>query len=161
MLRDAWNDEGLRNFCLFQDDEKGALLMQLEDSLEANPDDPSLHLDLVISSFSFLFFHFLKCFHEIPFSIWNAIRKIKIVILQGLHLWENSESKEKAAEHFVIAAKLNPQNAVAFRYLGHYYTRFSIDTQRAIKCYQRAVSLSPDDSVSGVTFILFSFLSLS
>ncbi|KAL9445641.1 hypothetical protein AB3S75_013513 [Citrus x aurantiifolia] len=95
------------------DDEKGALLMQLEDSLEANPDDPSLHLDL------------------------------------GLHLWENSESKEKAAEHFVIAAKLNPQNAVAFRYLGHYYTRFSIDTQRAIKCYQRAVSLSPDDSVSG------------
>ncbi|KAH9694130.1 tetratricopeptide repeat protein SKI3 [Citrus sinensis] len=96
-----------------QDDEKGALLLQLEDSLEANPDDPSLHLDL------------------------------------GLHLWENSESKEKAAEHFVIAAKLNPQNAVAFRYLGHYYTRFSIDTQRAIKCYQRAVSLSPDDSVSG------------
>lgn len=58
MLRDAWNDEGLCNFCLFQDDEKGALLMQLEDSLEANPDDPSLHLDLVISSFSFFFFIF-------------------------------------------------------------------------------------------------------
>lgn len=73
-----------------------------------------------------------------------------VLFLQGLCLWEKSESKEKAAEHFVKAAKLNPRNAVAFRYLGHYYARVSVDNQRALKCYQRAVSLNPDDSDSGV-----------
>ncbi|KAL6996045.1 hypothetical protein U1Q18_006180 [Sarracenia purpurea var. burkii] len=71
----------------------------------------------------------------------------------GLFLWEkgkeSKEIREKAAEHFVISAKLNPQNGHAFRYLGHYYSRVSIDNQRALKCYQRAVTLWPDDSESG------------
>ncbi|XAR61480.1 hypothetical protein NMG60_11015920 [Bertholletia excelsa] len=71
----------------------------------------------------------------------------------GLLLWENGkESREitdKAAEHFLISAKLNPQNGPAFRYLGHYYSRVSIDNQRALRCYQRAVTLSPDDSEAG------------
>ncbi|XP_015574671.1 tetratricopeptide repeat protein SKI3 isoform X1 [Ricinus communis] len=67
----------------------------------------------------------------------------------GVLLWEKGgESKEKAAEHFVISAKLNPQNAAAFRYLGHYYYSGG-DSQRALKCYQRAISLNPDDSECG------------
>lgn len=56
---------------------------------------------------------------------------------------------EKAAQHFLIAAKLNPQNAAAFTYLGHYYARVAVDSQRAIKCYQRALGLNPDDSIAG------------
>lgn len=71
--------------------------------------------------------------------LWNGIRE---------------ESKEKAAEQFVIAAKLNPQDAYAFRYLGHYYSKISVDTQRALKCYQRALTLAPQDSESGVSLIL-------
>ncbi|KAF5747268.1 tetratricopeptide repeat protein 37-like [Tripterygium wilfordii] len=68
----------------------------------------------------------------------------------GEYLWgKGGEFKEKAAEHFVLTVKLNPQNAVAFRYLGHYYRTVSIDYQRALKCYQRAVTLVPDDSDSG------------
>ncbi|KAG5542661.1 hypothetical protein RHGRI_015710 [Rhododendron griersonianum] len=71
----------------------------------------------------------------------------------GVLLWENAkeskETREKAAEHFLISAKLNPQNGAAFRYLGHYYSRVSIDHQRALKCYQRAVTLTPDDTESG------------
>ncbi|GLU00145.1 hypothetical protein SLE2022_175370 [Rubroshorea leprosula] len=93
---------------------------QLEESIEANPDDPSLHFDL------------------------------------GVYLWETEtearESKETAAEHFLISAKLNPQNAAAFKYLGHYYANFCLDVQRALKCYQRAVSLNPDDSDAGEAF---------
>ncbi|KAK4486866.1 hypothetical protein RD792_006174 [Penstemon davidsonii] len=69
----------------------------------------------------------------------------------GVLLWEKGEKreelKEKAVEHFVIAAKLNPQNGDAFRYLGHYYNR--PEPQRALKCYQRAVTLNPDDSEAG------------
>uniref|UniRef100_A0A7C9E7T7 UDP-N-acetylglucosamine--peptide N-acetylglucosaminyltransferase SPINDLY n=1 Tax=Opuntia streptacantha TaxID=393608 RepID=A0A7C9E7T7_OPUST len=66
----------------------------------------------------------------------------------GKFLWERGDQwKEKAAEHFLVAAKLNPQNVDAFRYLGHYYS--NVDTQRALKCYQRAVSLNPDDSDAG------------
>lgn len=68
----------------------------------------------------------------------------------GKLLWERGEEwREKAAEHFLMAAKLNPQNGEAFRYLGHYYSSESVDIQRALKCYQRAVSLNPDDSHSG------------
>ncbi|GFZ10602.1 tetratricopeptide repeat (TPR)-like superfamily protein [Actinidia rufa] len=65
---------------------------------------------------------------------------------------ESKEIREKAAEHFVISAKLNPQNSAAFRYLGHYYRDDSIDHHRALKCYQRAVNLCPDDSQSGEAF---------
>ncbi|KAL1560754.1 tetratricopeptide repeat protein SKI3 isoform X2 [Salvia divinorum] len=71
----------------------------------------------------------------------------------GVLLWEkgeiNPELRHEAVEHFMIAAKLNPQNAATFRYLGHYYARVSPDPQRALKCYQRAVSLNPDDSDTG------------
>jgi len=68
--------------------------------------------------------------------------------LQGLFLW-NKDSKEKAAQHFIQSAKLNPNNGDSFKYLGHYYARVSHDTQRAIKCYQRAVTINPHDSHSG------------
>ncbi|KAM7521358.1 hypothetical protein LguiB_020320 [Lonicera macranthoides] len=71
----------------------------------------------------------------------------------GVFFWERvgkvKESNEKAAEHFLISAKLNPHNGPAFRFLGHYYSRVSVDSQRALKCYQRALTLSPDDSDAG------------
>ncbi|XVE56309.1 hypothetical protein DITRI_Ditri03aG0228300 [Diplodiscus trichospermus] len=67
----------------------------------------------------------------------------------GVHLWETRTETEKAAEHWVIAAKRNPNNAAAFKYLGHYYASVSVDVQRATKCYQRALSLHPDDSDAG------------
>ncbi|XP_068652735.1 tetratricopeptide repeat protein SKI3 [Aristolochia californica] len=71
----------------------------------------------------------------------------------GLLLWEKGEKsnqlKEKAVEHFVISARLNPNNGVAFRLLGHYYSRVSVDSQRAARCYQRAVTLNPDDYEAG------------
>ncbi|XP_018445855.1 tetratricopeptide repeat protein SKI3 isoform X2 [Raphanus sativus] len=89
-------------------------LEQLEKSVEANPNDPSLQFQL------------------------------------GLYLWDNGgDNSEKAAEHFVLSAKLNPDNAAAFKYLGHYYSRVTLDRNRAAKCYQRAVLLNPNDSESG------------
>ncbi|KAM7253000.1 hypothetical protein ACFE04_025618 [Oxalis oulophora] len=69
----------------------------------------------------------------------------------GLYLWERGE-KDKAAEHFVISAKLNPHNGLAFRFLGDYYhfhTNLTDTTNRALKCYQRAISLNPDDNHAG------------
>lgn len=66
----------------------------------------------------------------------------------GKYLWERGDTcKETAAEHLLMAAKLNPENGEAFRYLGHYY--ISVDTQRALKCYQRAVFIDPNDLDSG------------
>ncbi|KAI3938059.1 hypothetical protein MKW98_018615 [Papaver atlanticum] len=63
---------------------------------------------------------------------------------------QEEEEKAKAVEHLVISAKLNPNNGSAFRLLGHYYSRFSIkDTSRASKCYQRSLTLNPDDIEAG------------
>ncbi|XP_024020114.1 tetratricopeptide repeat protein SKI3 isoform X1 [Morus notabilis] len=67
----------------------------------------------------------------------------------GVLLWNDEKSKEKAAEQLVAAARLNPQNGGVFRYLGHYYCCYHKDTDRAVKCYQRALSLDPNDSDSG------------
>ncbi|KAK8580743.1 hypothetical protein V6N12_070998 [Hibiscus sabdariffa] len=86
---------------------------RLEELVESNPDDSSLHFQL------------------------------------GVCLWETQTEKEKAAEHWVISVKHNPKNAAAFTYLGHYYATVSLDIPRAIKCYQRALSLHPDDSDAG------------
>lgn len=66
----------------------------------------------------------------------------------GRLLWERGE-KEKAVEHFVAAAKANPSDSLPFRYLGHYYRTVAVDSQRAAKCYQRAVTLNPDDQEAG------------
>ncbi|GMI82416.1 wax restorer [Hibiscus trionum] len=86
---------------------------RLEELVESNPDDSSLHFQL------------------------------------GVCLWETQTEKEKAAEHWVISVKQNPKNAAAFAYLGHYYATVSVDIPRAVKCYQRALSLHPDDSDAG------------
>ncbi|XP_073289735.1 tetratricopeptide repeat protein SKI3 isoform X1 [Primulina huaijiensis] len=71
----------------------------------------------------------------------------------GVSLWEKGEESQdirgKAVEHFMMAVKLNPQNGDAFRYLGHYYAHDSPMPLRALKCYQRAVFLNPDDSCAG------------
>ncbi|PPR82873.1 hypothetical protein GOBAR_AA37846 [Gossypium barbadense] len=96
---------------------------RLEELVENNPDDSSLHFQL------------RKCTCDFA--------------LQGVCLWETQTEKEKAAEHWVISVKQNPKNAAAFIYLGHYYATVSVDIPRAIKCYQRALSLNPDDSDSG------------
>lgn len=61
--------------------------------------------------------------------------------------------KEKAAEHFLASAKLNPSNGPAFRFLGHYYRDVSVDAQRSVKCYQRAVALDSNDSEAGVSLL--------
>ena len=66
-------------------------------------------------------------------------------------LWEHD--KVKAADQFVVAAKLNPEieKGGAFRYLGLYYAALESQShaQRALKCLQKAVSLNPDDCVAG------------
>ncbi|KAG0448733.1 hypothetical protein HPP92_027700 [Vanilla planifolia] len=77
----------------------------------------------------------------------------------AVYLWkkgdegdESKSIKSRAAEHFVASAKLNVGNAAAFRFLGHYYGRVVADTHRAAKCYQRALSLDPDDFEAGESF---------
>ncbi|XP_058778563.1 tetratricopeptide repeat protein SKI3-like isoform X1 [Vicia villosa] len=70
----------------------------------------------------------------------------------GLLLWNKEheeDAKEKATQHFILSAKLNPKNGESFKYLGHYYRCVSLDAQRALKCYQRAVAIDPDDYESG------------
>ena len=72
---------------------------------------------------------------------------------------ESKRYKEKSAEHFVASAKLNPGDGASFRFLGHYYSRDSLDVQRAAKCYQRAVNLNADDFEAGVSELGFFYSS--
>jgi tetratricopeptide (TPR) repeat protein len=80
-----------------------------------------------------------------------------VLRVQGVFLWDRTEAEQEgdgeearklraeASEHFLAAAKLNPNDGVPFRFLGHHYARGG-DNQRAVKCYHRAVTLNPDDS---------------
>ncbi|KAJ3056720.1 Superkiller protein 3 [Rhizophlyctis rosea] len=53
--------------------------------------------------------------------------------------------KTYAQTNLLQAAKLNPRFGPAFTYMGHYYAEVENDRVRALKCYQRAVSLSVTD----------------
>ena len=73
---------------------------------------------------------------------------------------QSKQLRERAAEHFLASAKLNPSDGVAFRFLGHYYSTVSVDAQRSAKCYQRAVALNPHDSEAGVSYFCSHLLNL-
>uniref|UniRef100_A0A0E0IW20 Protein kinase domain-containing protein n=1 Tax=Oryza nivara TaxID=4536 RepID=A0A0E0IW20_ORYNI len=81
----------------------------------------------------------------------------------GVFLWDRAEAAAReegeeeeevrrlraaAAERFLAAAKLDPNDGVPFRFLGHHYA-LAGDAQRAAKCYQRAATLNPDDAEAG------------
>lgn len=124
---------------------------KLLESVDSNPDDSSVHFNLVM-------FIVVMVKRDSGYdSRWSGFFLMNMKMLfQGVFMWEKGEQeeqgwKEQAAEHFVRSAKLNPQNGDSFRYLGYYYARVSVDTQRAFKCYQRAVTLNPNDSDSGVS----------
>lgn len=136
------------------------LFRQLQQTLNADPNNPSHHYNLVAPStlLSLSRVHLLSLFGEFYGFL--------CLFSKGIYLWEMGEGidgeeskkyKEKAAEHFLACAKLNPSEAAAFRFLGHYYSQVSADAQRASKCYQRAVTLNPDDFEAGVRESEFSF----
>lgn len=98
------------------------LFRQLQQTLDADPNNPTHHYNLGL-------------------FLWERG--------EGIDGEESRQDKEKAAEHFLACAKLKPGEGAAFRFLGHYYSQVSVDAQRASKCYQRAVTLNPDDSEAG------------
>lgn len=71
----------------------------------------------------------------------------------GLLYWKTGHDlqfhKEKAVEQFILAVKLDPSNGDAYRFLGNYYNLASRDKQRATRCYQKCVTLNPEDSEAG------------
>ncbi|XP_064982269.1 tetratricopeptide repeat protein SKI3-like isoform X2 [Musa acuminata AAA Group] len=100
------------------------LLRQLQETLDSDPDNPSHH-------------------YNIGLFLWKKGEAVDDQADQSKQL------RERAAEHFLASAKLNPSDGVAFRFLGHYYSTVSVDAQRSAKCYQRAVALNPHDSEAG------------
>ncbi|OAE29695.1 hypothetical protein AXG93_509s1480 [Marchantia polymorpha subsp. ruderalis] len=71
----------------------------------------------------------------------------------GLLYWKAgglmSELKDKVLSQLLEAVKLDPTQSEFFRQLGHCYNRLAGDTQRAIRCYQKAVNLNLEDEEAG------------
>lgn len=135
--------------------EEDNLLQRLQQTLDADPANPSSHYDLVSPT-------------QLSFSILLSFLLALLIksLSQGLILWRRGEEsegdeakrlKEKAADSFLASAKLNPNNGDAFRSLGLFYEQVAGDRQRAAKCYQRAVTLNPDDAEAGVSVPYFLF----
>jgi hypothetical protein len=59
--------------------------------------------------------------------------------------------KQFAQTQFLMAAKLNPNESINFTYLGHFYRTVENDSERAEKCYKKALTLSK-------LFIICSFM---
>lgn len=55
-----------------------------------------------------------------------------------------------AVKQLMIAATLDPEQAVLFRDLGHQFRALPGASQKAISCYQKAVQLDANDKESGV-----------
>ncbi|CAM6087406.1 unnamed protein product [Calypogeia fissa] len=71
----------------------------------------------------------------------------------GLVCWKGdgnaASTREKAFSQFLEAVKLDPSQPDVFRYLGHYYKDTTVDMQRAMRCYQKSISLDPEDEEAG------------
>ena len=65
----------------------------------------------------------------------------------GRTLWDMGgqyrTDKQQAHAMFLRAARLDPNNAANFTYLGRFYDTVELDTNKALKCFQKAVSLHP------------------
>ncbi|KAL5225280.1 hypothetical protein ABZP36_011919 [Zizania latifolia] len=105
------------------------LRRQLEQTLADEPSSPILHYNLGV-------------------FLWDRAEAEAAAKAEGEE--EAKRLRAAAAEHFLAAAKLNPNDGIPFRFLGHHYARAG-DAQRAAKCYQRAVALNSDDAESGET----------
>ncbi|KAJ7518221.1 hypothetical protein O6H91_21G059300 [Diphasiastrum complanatum] len=70
----------------------------------------------------------------------------------GLLYWKAGEdsqlSKERALGCLLRAAQLNPSQTDVFHHLGHLYRDVG-DVRRAIRCYQKAISLNAEDEEAG------------
>ncbi|KAG6542180.1 hypothetical protein Mapa_016412 [Marchantia paleacea] len=71
----------------------------------------------------------------------------------GLLYWKAGglipELKDKVLSQLLQAVKLDPTQSEFFRQLGHCYNGLAGDTQRAIRCYQKAVNLNLEDEEAG------------
>ncbi|KAG0225716.1 hypothetical protein B0O80DRAFT_405545 [Mortierella sp. GBAus27b] len=62
---------------------------------------------------------------------------------------EYRDNPDYSHAQLIAAARLDPQCAGAFTYLGHYYREVVQDATRAEKCYQHAFSLDPREGDAG------------
>eukprot|EP00124_Ichthyophonus_hoferi_P002996 Ihof_evm2s233 gene=Ihof_evmTU2s233 len=96
---------------------------------------------------------FIKAIREAPTSGSETTLAICHYRLGRLY-WDMDgvyrEDKTKAQFHLLTAGKLNPQLAGPFAYLGNYFAIVANNTERAIKCYTRAVSIDPKDTDAAV-----------
>lgn len=91
-------------------------------------------------------------FHERDFKTAESLLRQAITINAkqslihyrlGRVIWENgSDDKGNSIKSFILAVKCDSYNSHAFEYLGHYYAETKA-TARAVKCYEKCISLSP------------------
>ncbi|KAL0387561.1 UNVERIFIED_CONTAM: Tetratricopeptide repeat protein SKI3 [Sesamum radiatum] len=113
--------------CALEEDDYSAI-RQLQESLDHNPSDPSVHFNLV-KRFSLAFLLLSGC---------AAMGK------GG----KNARNEGKAVEHLMVAAKLNLRMPLHSDIWSLLCTHCP-EPQRALKCYQRAVVINPDDLEAG------------
>lgn len=66
------------------------------------------------------------------------------VFYLGIAYWALKQY-DKCLINLLKAAKLNPDHADTFLYLGHFYNSYKNDLSKAKKCYEKAYNLSPMD----------------
>ena len=73
----------------------------------------------------------------------------------GVAMWLGNRSyridKSKCLAQLVKTAKLNPQFATVYSFIGHYYYLVLKDVSRATKCYIKALAYDPTDSEAGIS----------
>eukprot|EP00250_Pteridium_aquilinum_P005930 c15945_g1_i1 orf=480-5567(-) len=67
----------------------------------------------------------------------------------GLVYWNVDNQKAKALSHLLESARLDSSQSEVFRALGHYYKDLPGSLKRAIRCYQKAISINCEDAEAG------------
>ena len=79
----------------------------------------------------------------------ELIVRCRLGILMWISGGQLREEKSMCSAMFLSCAKMNPNFATAYTFLGHFYSLVSKDLIRAEKCYARALALYPLDVDAG------------
>jgi tetratricopeptide (TPR) repeat protein len=134
--------EGLSNY-LMESNQFELALEHLNKGLELDPQN-----SLLLCTLGWVYFSkkdYNLAVENLQRSIQLNPNEALVYYRLGRVYWEMGgkygSEREFAMSQWILAAKLNPLSSDTFLYLGRYYLLIESDSQRAKKCFQKAISL--------------------
>ena len=137
--------------------ELSRVILLIESKLmQIDPENPDLILKLVDNLIKAQRFdEAAEYLQAIPSAYPNLDPKTeaRLTFSTGLCSWHTGDhSKSSTLSHFLNSAKLNPEESKHFEWIGKFYWRIEKDSERALKCFTKALNLDTGNLLAAILF---------